>query len=73
MEFIANTIYYQELQNKIRNCDDRDITIKELYGQRYIGCATSDKNFKLYGTAGNGLGQYNNGSTIEVFGNCQER
>ena len=72
MEFTANTTYYQELQNQIRNCDDKEIIIKELYGQRYIGCATSDKNFKLYGTAGNGLGQYNNGSTIEVFGNCQE-
>ena len=26
----------------------------------------------MHGTAGNGLGQYLNGSTIEVFGNAQE-
>ena len=26
----------------------------------------------VHGTAGNGLGQYLNGSTIEVFGNAQE-
>lgn len=72
MKFTANKIYYQQLQQQIKNCDDKEIIIYEVYGQRYIGCATTDKTFRLYGTMGNGLGQYNNGSTIEVFGNCQE-
>lgn len=72
MEFYANTVYYQDLQRQIRECTDEDIIIRSLYGQRYIGCGATHKRFELHGTPGNGLGQYNNGATIEVFGNCQE-
>ncbi len=72
MVITANTTYYKQLNEQIRACADSEITIREIYGQRYLGCGTSGKTLKLYGTPGNGLGQYNNGSTIEVFGNCQE-
>ncbi len=72
MVITANTTYYQQLNEQIRQCPDADITVQDVYGQRYIGCGTSGKTFRLHGTPGNGLGQYNNGSTIEVFGNCQE-
>lgn len=72
MVITANTTYYKQLNEEIRACPDKEIVVKDLYGQRYLGCGTSDRVFKLYGTPGNGLGQYNNGSTIEVFGNCQE-
>ena len=72
MVITANTTYYKQLNEQIRECPDADITVKEIYGQRYIGCGTSGKHIKLYGTPGNGLGQYNDGSVIEVFGNCQE-
>ena len=43
-----------------------------MIGQRYIGCGSTDRKITVHGTAGNGLGQYLNGSTIEVFGNAQE-
>lgn len=72
MVITANTTYYKQLNEQIRASGDAEITIREIYGQRYLGCGTSGKTLKLYGTPGNGLGQYNNGSTIEVFGNCQE-
>ena len=72
MVITANTTYYKGLNEQIRACADAEITVREIYGQRYLGCGSSDKTFKLYGTPGNGLGQYLSGSTIEVFGNCQE-
>jgi len=72
MVITAGTTYYQVLNEQIRSCADTEITINEVYGQRYIGCGTSGRKFTLHGTPGNGLGQYNNGSVIEVFGNCQE-
>lgn len=68
----ANLTYYQELNRQIRESEDREVVIENLLGQRYIGCGSSGRAFKLYGTPGNGLGQYLNGSTIEVFGNAQD-
>ncbi len=72
MHIVANQLYYQQLNEQVRACQDTEITIEKLYGQRYIGCASSGKHFTLHGTPGNGLGQYLNGSTLEVYGNCQE-
>ena len=68
----ANLTYYQQLNETVRQCADTEITIEKIYGQRYIGCGSSGKYFTLHGTPGNGLGQYLDGSTIEVYGNCQE-
>ena len=72
MIFQAGTVYYQQLNDSIRDCTDSEITVENLLGQRYLGCGSSGKTFKLYGTPGNGLGQYLNGSSIEVFGNAQD-
>ncbi len=72
MVFTANTLYYQELNRQIAACADPEIVVENLLGQRYLGCGSSGRRFRLYGTPGNGLGQYLNGSTIEVFGNAQD-
>ena len=72
MIFQAGTVYYQQLNDSIRDCTDSEITVENLLGQRYLGCGSSGKTFKLYGTPGKGLGQYLNGSSIEVFGNAQD-
>ena len=72
MTFQADTICYQRLNEQIRACDAREIVVENLLGQRYIGCGSSGKVFRLYGTPGNGLGQYLDGSSIEVFGNAQD-
>lgn len=68
----ATGIYYQQLNETIRASGDTDVIVRNLCGQRYIGCGEKARSFTLYGTPGNGLGQYMDGATVEVFGNCQE-
>lgn len=72
MVFQAGSSYYKELNAQIRASDAQDIIVENVNGQRYLGCGTSGRHFTLYGTPGNGLGQYLNGSVIEVLGNAQE-
>ena len=70
----AGLTYYKQVNEKVREAAEKDdsITIENVIGQRYIGCGSTDRKITVHGTAGNGLGQYLNGSTIEVFGNAQE-
>ena len=68
----AGLTYYKQLNEQIRAAQDSEITVENVIGQRYIGCGSTDRKITVHGTAGNGLGQYLNGSTIEVFGNAQE-
>lgn len=72
MVFQAGNTYYEQLNRAIRASGDDEIVVENLLGQRYLGCAASGKRFSLYGTPGNGLGQYLNGAVIEVFGNAQD-
>ena len=39
----ANEIGYYDLNKKIVECDDNDITITDAMGQRYIGWGNSRK------------------------------
>ena len=68
----AGLTYYKQLNEQIRAAQDSEITVENVIGQRYIGCGSTDRKITVHGTAGNGLGQYLNGSTIVVFGNAQE-
>ena len=68
----AGLTYYKQLNEQIRAAQDGEITVENVIVQRYIGCGSTDRKITVHGTAGNGLGQYLNGSTIEVFGNAQE-
>lgn len=68
----AKQLTNRQLNDYIRASGDSDIQIEELYGQRYLACGSAGRRFTLRGTPGNALGQYLNGSTVEVFGNCQE-
>ena len=68
----ADGLYYRQLNESIRACADHEIVIKNLCGQRYVACAEKSRAFTLHGTPGNGLAQYMDGATVEVFGNCQE-
>jgi len=63
---------YQELNQKIRDCDETEIVLNNVMGQRYIGCGLEDKHIKIYGTPGNALGAYMNGGSVEVYGNAQD-
>lgn len=72
MELNAKTINATALNIAIDSCDDTDIIIYEVLGQRYIANASKDKKITLHGTAGNNLGSFLDGSEIELFGNAQE-
>lgn len=51
----------------------KNVTVKNVNGQRYIGCALdTGKKITVYGTPGNDLACFLNGGTVEVFGNCQD-
>ena len=68
----AGLTYYKQVNEQVRGITDSEIAIENVVGQRYLGCGSSGKTIIIHGTPGNGLGQYLNGSTIEVFGNAQE-
>ena len=62
----AGLTYYKQVNEQIRAAQDSEITVENVIGQRYIGCGSTDRKITVHGTAGNGLGQYLNGSTIEA-------
>ncbi|MDD5018292.1 MAG: hypothetical protein PHO15_09360 [Eubacteriales bacterium] len=75
MELSAANLYFGELNKKIRELAARtgEITIKDVCGQRYIGCGLKDNTkLNIYGTLGNDSACYMDGATLEVFGNAQD-
>ncbi|MDO5378860.1 MAG: glutamate synthase [Clostridia bacterium] len=62
----------RELNKAIRDSEDTEFILNGVCGQRYIACGSKARSFTLFGTPGNGLGQYMDGARVEVFGNCQE-
>ena len=49
------------------------VTVKDVNGQRYIGCALdSGKTIEIHGTPGNDLACYLNGGKIVVYGSGQD-
>ncbi|MDR0985114.1 MAG: hypothetical protein LBL53_01320 [Endomicrobium sp.] len=56
------------------NNNEENIILKNIFGQRYIGRGLSYKNslIQIYGTPGNDMASYMNGTKIEVFGNGQD-
>lgn len=69
-------IYYRDLNARLRKLVDEGVEQIELHnvcGQRYIASDLSRPvDIKIYGTPGNDLGAFMNGSRIEVFGNAQD-
>ncbi len=61
-----------ELNQLIQGCDDQIVEIKNVMGQRYIANASKGKRIRIYGTCGNNLGSFLDGSVVEVFGNAQD-
>lgn len=68
----ANEVGYFDLNKKIVECPDEDITVTNAMGQRYIGCGVAGKKITVEGTPGNALGAYLDGSCIIVHGNGQD-
>ncbi|MDD3903480.1 MAG: glutamate synthase [Sphaerochaeta sp.] len=63
---------FDELNREIRACTDDTLVLNDVNGQRYIGCALSNKNITINGTSGNAMGAYLDGCTITVNGNAQD-
>jgi glutamate synthase domain-containing protein 3 len=74
MKYIdANNVHYKELNKLIRYEGDSHVTLTNVMGQRFIGCALGNKNIDITGIPGNGLGAcLNSGSVITVHNNCQD-
>lgn len=68
----VNLIHFQALNEWVRDCDDSEIFLDNVIGQRYIGAGSSGKSIIINGTPGNALGAYMDGSTILVNGNAQD-
>ncbi len=72
MKIEAGTMNFQELNRRIRDSRDEQITITRCFGQRYIGSGLAGRTITIEGTPGNALGSYLDGSTIRVYGNAQD-
>jgi glutamate synthase domain-containing protein 3 len=72
----AKGMYYRDLNRVLRDLDGngiRKIQIFNVNGQRYIGTDLNNHlNIDLFGTPGNDLGAFMNGSRITVHGNVQD-
>lgn len=68
----ALKLRYDILNKKIKESDEKDIVIKNVYGQRYIGTGAEKKNIVIEGTAGNATGAYLTNTDIRIKGNAQD-
>ncbi len=68
----AKDVHFQTLNEQIRKCADRDITLNNVLGQRYIASGLSNRSIEINGTPGNALAAYCDGCDINVFGNAQD-
>ena len=72
MNITAGAMHFKDLNGLVRESEEKNITIDNCMGQRYIGAASSGKKITINGTPGNALGWYLNGSDIIVNGNAQD-
>lgn len=72
----ATGLHYRDLNDIIHKAaaeGTRVIEVHNVNGQRYIGAGLrADITIRIHGTAGNDLGVFMDGPTIEVFGNAQD-
>lgn len=60
------------LNELIRYSNEKQLTVTNVLGHRYIGDAAQAKQLTLYGTCGNNLGAFLAGAHITLYGNAQE-
>ncbi len=68
----ARNKYYTQLNHEIKKTRDKNVTVKGVLGQRYIGTGVRDKEITIFGTPGNAMGSYLSGCNISVYGNVQD-
>lgn len=67
----AKDLHFKDLNEMIRSSDS-EIKIHNCLGQRYIASGLGGKIIDIYGTPGNALGAYLDGSDLTVYGNAQD-
>ena len=67
----AKNLGYKEINDNLRG-RDKEYTVENCMGQRFIGAGMADKFITIKGTPGNALGAYLNGAHISVKGNAQD-
>ncbi len=67
----AKGMSFQQLDRLVKD-GDRDITINNVMGQRYIAAGAKGKRITINGIPGNALGAYLNDCFIEINGNGQD-
>ncbi len=72
----ADGVHYRDLNARIREAVEKGvkrIDLRDVHGQRYIGTnLRAGADIHIYGTPGNDLGAFMNGSRITVHGNAQD-
>ena len=68
----ATEMSFQQLNEQIHTCQDAEITLTDVMGQRYIASGLSGKRLAIHGIPGNALGAYVDDCRVEVFGNAQD-
>ena len=68
----AESLHFSALNEAVRACGEKHISIKNCVGQRYIAAGLTGREIEISGTPGNALGAYLNGGAIRVLGNVQE-
>ena len=71
-EIRAAEMSFQQLNEQIHACEDAEITLTDVMGQRYIASGLSGKRLEIHGIPGNALGAYVDDCRVEVFGNAQD-
>ena len=71
-EIRAAEMSFQQVNEQIHTCQDAEITLTDVMGQRYIASGLSGKRLAIHGIPGNALGAYVDDCRVEVFGNAQD-
>ena len=71
-EIRAAEMSFQQLNEQIHACQDAEITLTDVMGQRYIASGLSGKRLAIHGIPGNALGAYVDDCRGGVFGNAQD-
>ncbi len=68
----AKDMHFQTLNEKIRACQDRELRLENVLGQRYIASGSGERLINIYGVPGNALAAYADGTVINVYGDAQD-
>ncbi len=76
VELDVNDLDYRKVNDWLKECERKGIKhviLHNVRGQRYIGTRLSGAmRIDVEGTAGNNLGAFMDGSTINIYGNAQD-